>query len=124
MPTRPSNSSSSAFGREKEYRQLFDARLMKKRWELGLPLVAQPAFADLPKEVQQSYQDGYVQAATEVGELYLADGDIPRAWTYFRALGNTKPVAEALDTFVRQIQIHPKRRICWARPFRSPFRKA
>jgi tetratricopeptide (TPR) repeat protein len=84
---------------EKEYRQLFDARLMKKRWELGLPLVAQPTFADLPKEVQQSYQDGYVQAATEVGELYLADGDIPRAWTYFRALGNTKPVAEALETF-------------------------
>jgi hypothetical protein len=85
---------------EKEYRQLFDARLMKKRWELGLPLVAQPTFADLPKEVQQSYQDGYVQAATEVGELYLADGDIPRAWTYFRALGNTKPVAEALEKFV------------------------
>jgi tetratricopeptide (TPR) repeat protein len=84
---------------EKQYRQLFDARLMKKRWELGLPLVAQPTFADLPKEVQQSYQDGYVQAATEVGELYLADGDIPRAWTYFRALGNTKPVAEALETF-------------------------
>ena len=88
------------FRREKQYRQLFDARLMKKRWELGLPLVAQPTLADLPKEVQQSYQDGYVQAANEVGELYLADGDIPRAWTYFRALGNTKPVAEALETFV------------------------
>jgi tetratricopeptide (TPR) repeat protein len=84
---------------EKQYRQLFDARLMKKRWELGLPLVTQPTIAELPKEVQQAYQDGYVQAATEVGELYLADGDIPRAWTYFRALGNTKPVAEALETF-------------------------
>ncbi len=88
------------FRSEKEYRKLFDARLMTKRWELGLPLVAHPTFADLPKEVQQSYQDGYVQAATEVGELYLADGDIPRAWTYFRALGNTRRVAEALEGFV------------------------
>ncbi len=40
-----------------------------------------------------------MQAATEVGELYLADGDIPRAWTYFRALGNAKPVADALEKF-------------------------
>ena len=88
------------FRTEKRYRQLFDARLMKKRWELGLPLVSQPALADVPQELRQQYQDSYVEAATEVGRLYLADGDIPRAWTYFRALGNTQPVRDALATFV------------------------
>ena len=87
------------FRREKQYQQLFDARLMKKRLELGLPLVSQPALADLPKEIQQRYQEGYVQAAGEVGELYLADGNIPRAWTYLRAVGNAKPVIQALETF-------------------------
>lgn len=87
------------FRREKQYRQLFDARLMKKRLELGLPLVSQATLGDLPKEVQQQYQDGYVQAAGEVGELYLADGNIPRAWPYLRAVGNTKAIIDALDTF-------------------------
>jgi tetratricopeptide (TPR) repeat protein len=87
------------FRSEKQYQQLFDARLMKKRLELGLPLVSQPALGDLPKEIQQRYQDAYVQAATEVGELYLADGNIPRAWTYLRAVGATKPIVQALDAF-------------------------
>jgi tetratricopeptide (TPR) repeat protein len=87
------------FRREKQYQQLFDARLMKKRLELGLPLVSQPALGDLPKEIQQRYQDAYVQAAGEVGELYLADGNIPRAWAYLRAVGNAKPVVDALERF-------------------------
>ena len=85
--------------RDKQYRQLFDARLMKTRHELGLPLLSQPAIANLPKHLQQPYQDGYVRAAREVGELLLADGEIGRAWPYFRAIGEQKAVAEALETF-------------------------
>lgn len=84
---------------DKQYRELFDARLMQKRLELGLPLVSQPAIGDLPKDVQQAYQDAYVRAAQEVGELFLAEGNIPRAWPYFRAIGNTGPLSEALETF-------------------------
>ena len=87
------------FRQEKHYRELFDARLMQKRFELGLPLVSQPAIGDLPDDVQQSYQKAYVQAAREVGELLLADGNIPRAWPYFRAVGDTKPVTDALHSF-------------------------
>ena len=86
------------FRKEKQYQQLFDARLMMKRLELGLPLVSQPALADLPKDIQQRYQEAYVQAAGEVGELYLSDGNVPRAWTYLRAIGSTKPVVEALES--------------------------
>ena len=104
--TLKSNDAGAAFERlaerfraGKQYRQLFEARLMEKRLELGLPLVSQPILGDLPKELQQPYQDGYVQAAREVGELYLADGDIPRAWPYFRAVGDTTPIAQALETF-------------------------
>ena len=87
------------FRQEKEYRRVFDARLMKKRLELNLPLVSQPTLAELPSDVQQAYQDAQVTAAREVGELLLADGDIPGAWPYFRAVGNAEPIIKALDSF-------------------------
>ena len=87
------------FKRDKQYRQLFDARLMQKRFELGLPLVSSARIGDVPKDLQQAYQDGYVEAAREVGELILADRNIPHAWPYFRAVGDTGPIIRALDAF-------------------------
>jgi hypothetical protein len=87
------------FKRERQYQLIFDARLMQKRLELGLPLVSQPAIGELPAEFQNGYQQAYVQAAREVGDLFLAEGNIPRAWPYFRALGDLKPIVNALDTF-------------------------
>jgi tetratricopeptide (TPR) repeat protein len=85
--------------REKRYPLLFNMRLMKTRLDLGLPLVSQPAIGDLPKEIQQTYQDEYIRAAIEVGELYLADGNIPRAWPYLRAGGKERRITDALATF-------------------------
>jgi hypothetical protein len=87
------------FKRDKDYRALLDARLMQKRFELGLPLVSSARIGDVPEELQQAYQDGYIRAAREVGELILADRDIPRAWPYFRAIGDTGPIVQALDAF-------------------------
>ena len=83
------------FRRDKQYRALFDVRLMEARHELDLPLVSAPAINDLPAELQSRYQDASVRAAREVGELVLADGNIPQAWPYFRAIGDTVPVVEA-----------------------------
>ena len=87
------------FKRDRQYRGLFDARLMQKRFELGLPLVSSARIDDVPKEMQQDYQDRYIQAAREVGELILADRDIPHAWPYFRAIGDTGPIRLALEAF-------------------------
>ena len=87
------------FRRDKQYRLLLDARLMQKRLELGLPLVATARIGDVPKHLREAYQEGYVHAAREVGELMLADGNIPQAWPYFRAIGDTGPIVRALDTF-------------------------
>jgi hypothetical protein len=86
------------FRRDKQYRLLFEARLMQKRLELGLPLISSGRIGDVPKDLQEAYQDGYVHAAREVGELMLADGNIPHAWPYFRAIGDTGPIVQALDT--------------------------
>ena len=98
-PAQRSNNSPQRFRRDKQYRGLFDARLMQKRLELGLPLVSTAGIGDVPKELQQAYQDASVHAAREVGELILADRNIPQAWPYFRAIGDTGPIIQALDTF-------------------------
>jgi hypothetical protein len=109
------------FRSEKRYAQLFEARLMKKRLELGLPLIQMGSLDDLPEPLRPAYEAEFVAAAREVGRLYLADGDIPRAWSYLRAIGDTQPVAEAIDqvqagdgiediiSVAYQEQVHPEK---------------
>ncbi|MBI2807239.1 MAG: hypothetical protein HYX68_19830 [Planctomycetes bacterium] len=81
----------------KDYANLFYALLMKKRVELGVSPIATGSNQDLPASAHQAFEDGIAQAARAVGQLYLDDGQIPQAWGYFRMLGETGPVAAALD---------------------------
>lgn len=81
----------------KEFHLLFEARLMKKRLELGLPLIQPPDIASLTGETQAAYQQYMVEAAQEAGESFLAGGDIPKAWPYLRATGDVARVAAAID---------------------------
>lgn len=81
----------------KQYPELFETRLMQKRLELGLPLVQLGAIEDLPEPTRSSYEDQVRKAARETGSLFLADGDIPHAWPYFRAIGDRETVASALE---------------------------
>jgi hypothetical protein len=75
---------------EKRHAHLFEARLMQKRHELGLPLTGDGA--------KTPEWDAYVSAsAREAGEAYLAEGEIAKAWPYFRALGDPGPVKAAID---------------------------
>ena len=85
------------FREAKDYHLLFEARLMKKRVELGLPLIQAPNLGALPPGIQTKYQQFLVEAAQETGELLLASGDIPKAWPYLRATGDTKRVAAAIE---------------------------
>lgn len=82
---------------QKNYPLLFEVRLMQKRHELGLALVQTGGLGDVPEEQQPAYEQAYITAAREVGGLFLADGDIPRSWSYFRAIGEPAPVAAAID---------------------------
>lgn len=82
-----------------DHRALLDALLLKARHELGLPLVQVGGFADLPADARTRYEDRYVEAIRSVGGKLLALGDIPGAWPYFRAIGETEPVARAIDAF-------------------------
>jgi hypothetical protein len=85
------------FIEEKKYPQLFETRLMKKRLELGLPLIQTESPADFPSEIRKAYDAAMIEAARETGGLFLAAGEIARAWPYFRAIGEAAPIAEALE---------------------------
>jgi hypothetical protein len=76
---------------EKNYPALFEALLLAKRHELGMPVFQ--ASGPYPKP----YEEAFLEVAREVGTLYLGDGDIESAWPYLRAAGETKLVADAID---------------------------
>ncbi|MCU1337153.1 MAG: hypothetical protein JWO19_2734 [Bryobacterales bacterium] len=65
---------------EHRWAEWFQARLMRTRLELG----------SLPDDVQ-------IEIAREAGKRYLEDGEILRAWPYFRALGDHQPMIEAIE---------------------------
>lgn len=82
-----------------DYRALLDAMLLKARHELGLPPVAPASMADIPEPQRARYEERYVEAIRLVGSRYLAAGDIPTAWAYYRVIGETEPVARAIDAY-------------------------
>ncbi len=85
------------FREEGSYPLIFEARLMKKRYELGMPLIQTEPWGDLPPDVQAAYEQATIEAAREVGMLFLDDGEVGKAWPYFRALGEKEPVRAAIE---------------------------
>jgi hypothetical protein len=81
---------------QKNYDRLFEAMLLKHRYEMKLPL-AQPTSLNVPEDQRQEFEDHYIETAREVGELFLADGNIPKAWPYLRTIGEAEKVREALE---------------------------
>lgn len=91
---------------EKNYPLLFETRLMKARQELGLPLIQPDPFGELPPETRQTYDARCMEAAREVGGLFLADGDIDHAWPYYRAVGDAEPVVAAIEKIPVDAETH------------------
>jgi len=82
-----------------DYHQLFYALLLKARVALKVsPFPTGPA-ADLPAEVHEPYEAAIRAAAREVGGLLLKQNDLPRAWGFFRLIGEPGPIQEALERF-------------------------
>jgi hypothetical protein len=85
------------FRNEKNYAALFETRLIRKRRELGLPLLQMGSLDDVPEDKRPAYEKEFIEAARETGNLFLADGDIPRGYSYLRAIGDLQPVYNAID---------------------------
>jgi len=82
-----------------EYRSLLDALLLKARHELGLPWISSGSLANLPEPQRSQYEEKYVAAIRLVGSKFLESGDIPTAWAYYRAIGETEAVARAIRDY-------------------------
>src|SRR4051794_25280657 len=87
----------AALREQKDYNRLFYALLLKKRHELGVSPMPTGPSADLPPATHEPYEEAIRAAARLVGDLYLQDGNIPQAYAYFRMIGETGPVARALE---------------------------
>ncbi|NDJ12670.1 MAG: hypothetical protein EBY17_15970 [Acidobacteriia bacterium] len=73
-----------------EYGLAFESRLMGKRHELGLPLIQSDQIT------RDDYQQAVMAIARDTGQLFLAAGNLARAWPYFRAIGETQPIEDAI----------------------------
>ncbi len=82
---------------EENFPLVFETHLMKKRHELGLPLIPTEPLNGLDVETQRAYDEGSIAAAREVGGLFLAKGDIGRAWPYYRAVGDIETIRKVID---------------------------
>ncbi len=79
------------------YRDVFSTRLMQIRRRMGLPLIEIEPAVDVGDQRRAAYEKAVQDAARETGELFLASGDIPAAWPYFRAIGESAPISAAIE---------------------------
>ncbi|MCA8994707.1 MAG: hypothetical protein KDA88_22205 [Planctomycetaceae bacterium] len=82
---------------KKDYHKLFDARVLKKKAEMGLPLARPSSLQDVPEDHRKEVEAVYVEAAREAGGLFLAEGDITNAWMYLQVIREPEKVKETLD---------------------------
>ena len=87
----------AALREEGRYHKLFDARMLRRKLELGLPLSRPASLADVPQPLRKQVEETYVDAAREVGKLFLDSGDIPSAWMYYQVIREPGPVREAIE---------------------------
>jgi hypothetical protein len=80
-----------------ELHRLFDALLLKKKFEMGLPLSRPTSFDNVPEERQGEFEEAYIAAARRVGEAFLIQDNIPQAWIYLRTIREPGRVTKALE---------------------------
>ena len=81
----------------KDFHRLFDAKLIKARLKLGLPVAQPTSMDDIPEKHEKAFKDAYVQAAREVGQCFIDDGNLQDAWAYFRTIGEPEPIRAAIE---------------------------
>ena len=84
---------------EKKFPQLFEALLMKKRHELGLPIEGSNSIREIPEEHRQEVEDYYVEVCRKIGGHFLSENKIGLAWPYFRAIEETDDIAAAISSW-------------------------
>jgi hypothetical protein len=92
-----------------DYHKLFDARMLRRKFELGLPLSRPSSLQDVPEDQRKVVEEAYVEAAREAGELFLKQGDIPAAWMYLQVIREPQSVAAAIEAIPETDEYSPQR---------------
>jgi hypothetical protein len=79
-----------------ELHRLFDLRLMQERRRLGLALDRRTAIDEVEEPLRSKLEAAYLAACREVGELFLAAGQLRDAWAYLRPAGDKAPMRARL----------------------------
>lgn len=82
---------------QEDYHRLFDAKLMRARQKMGLPITQPTSLESIPTEHQVEFREAYVTAAREVGGMLLEAGQLADAWAYFRTIGESDLVRAAIE---------------------------
>lgn len=82
---------------EQNFHRLFDALMLKRKFELGLPLTRPSSLADVPVGQREAFEKHYIEAAREVGSLFLKSKQLNEAWLYFRTIQEKEPIAAAIN---------------------------
>lgn len=82
---------------EKNFHRLFDAKMLKKKFELGLPLLRPTSLSDVPQDQRETFERAYIEAAREVGQSLIENGQLNDAWLYFRTIQEKEPIAAAIE---------------------------
>jgi tetratricopeptide (TPR) repeat protein len=81
----------------KDFHRLFDAKLIRVRQQMGLPLTQPTSLETVPADKEAEFRQAYIDAAREVGQLFLDEGQLSDAWAYFRTIGEPEPVRQAIE---------------------------
>ncbi|MCR9200239.1 MAG: hypothetical protein NXI04_16515 [Planctomycetaceae bacterium] len=82
---------------EKDFHRLFDALLIEYRLNHDLPITQPTSLDNLPADSEVDFRKAYMDAARQVGTLFLEDGGLSDAWAYFRTIGEPEPVRAAIE---------------------------
>jgi hypothetical protein len=112
---------------EKDYAGLFYALLLQKRHELGVSPLPTASTEGLSEAAQSALELAIRDAARQVGNLHLRDGEIAPAWTFFRMIEEPGPIREALEAKIPDVEedvqnlvqvayyegVHPRKGFDW-----------
>ncbi|HQZ68440.1 MAG TPA: hypothetical protein PLY87_25300 [Planctomycetaceae bacterium] len=90
-----------------DFHRLFDAKLIRVRRKLGLPITQPTSLRNIPPEHEAAFRDAYTNAAREVGQRFLDAGQLADAWAYFRTINETDTVRAAIAKKVEELPAEP-----------------
>jgi hypothetical protein len=92
---------------QNDFHRLFDAKLMRVRSQLGLPITQPTSLRNIPEEHESAFREAYTKAAREVGQRFLDAGLLADAWAYYRTINETDAVRAAIAKKAKDLPPEP-----------------